>query len=961
MYEQVFQFNARPFTATPYVKHYFAGDAIHNALGQARVCIDRASGPVIVVGGTGTGKSLLLASLEEQYQSQFDVVNLACARLGDRRELLQSILFELQLPFKADQESDLRFELMDFLSPSERCPNGVLLLVDEAHSLSTDLLDELRLIMNFVRDGQPRVRLVMAGSQRLEENLNDPKLDSFNQRIAARCYLQNMSRDETANYVTEHIDRVGGSGAELFAPESLKAIHEVSDGCPRLINQVCDQALIVAATHGLQVVSADCIEDAWADVQCIPGTRKSGSNQDQQSTTAALETDEQWTVIEFGQLDDESASDEMFHGETDSVESSSEVDSSTEPACESELGECELEESDSNETESSDSEILEFAVSQSDSDSQSATEPMEKSWDHESESLEFQSDITQEEEHVEAADEAVVSEETSADDSEETFVGLGGGSTVEEEVNSLIDIESNESLSTSSLSTQLESDCETSSTDSEPAQETCSELETSESTNDMAAELAAVFGNVDVDPISDEDATSSASIEDLEDEQQQIFEQVEEEQESAFAGIGVAKNEVEGSVFGVVDDHEDSDSHIQDDDPTSEADQEFENSESHSQDHPVEMVETVDIEHSETVAKESTEEPMEEPTPKLRQPVETVDPFSEQFAEEENLIDRFAPFVAHQNQSSLSVTSEELSMLRPNDEQEETSEEASTQVSGYTFVSESELPNERGSTEESEHSSIMEMGSQDSAEPEETFPTFEQNSELNSDEAEVAEPTFAETSEPSDSDQLETHDSQSNLQSDSTQDNQEEGQQLHEHVSAAESPDIQHQAAEILKRLNLSNAVSHETESTDSNSLQDDTPNAEPQVEPVAGESTSYDSEFDRQSAALDESQQILNEILEQKNALSQQRDATVSQDPASIKMDEGVGGESSHSPNEAKDDREMIIVNRMEQPVKSESTESHAEPVVPFPTTPVSTGRAERMDYQKLFDQLRDISNSQE
>ena len=77
MYEKVFHFNSRPFTATPFVKHFFPGDSIHQALAQAQSCIERASGPVLAIGGAGTGKSLLLAMLEDQYQSQFNVVNLA--------------------------------------------------------------------------------------------------------------------------------------------------------------------------------------------------------------------------------------------------------------------------------------------------------------------------------------------------------------------------------------------------------------------------------------------------------------------------------------------------------------------------------------------------------------------------------------------------------------------------------------------------------------------------------------------------------------------------------------------------------------------------------------------------------------------------------------------------------------------------------------------------------------------
>ena len=311
MYEQCFNLTARPFTSTPFVEHYFASESMQQSLTSARLCIDRGNGPIIVVGEAGTGKSLLLAMLEDQYRAQFHVANLSHSSLGERRELLQSILFELSLPYKGMDEGELRLSLMDYLKPSTACPNGVLLLVDEADRMPVELLDEIRLITNFVSEGKPRVRLVMAGSQRLEDKLNDPKLVSFNQRLAARCYLSQMSKQETADYVTSHVDRAGGQGKQLFNAASLQAIHEVADGCPRYVNQVCDHAMILAATRGETTIDDQIVYEAWADVQSLPGMSTPSSSMNQvagSSVSEDLGSDESWTVIEFGSLDDETPS-----------------------------------------------------------------------------------------------------------------------------------------------------------------------------------------------------------------------------------------------------------------------------------------------------------------------------------------------------------------------------------------------------------------------------------------------------------------------------------------------------------------------------------------------------------------------------------------------------------------------------------------------------------------------------
>ena len=156
----------------------------------------------------------------------------------------------MRLPYRELDESELRLSLVDHLEPRAGGNEGLLLLVDEAHTLPLRLLEEIRLLTNLVRDGQPRVRLVLAGGMALEERLANPKLDSFQQRIAARCYLQPMARDETIYYVQEQMRRAGSRADALSRSGPCTAIHTATDGIPRLINQLCDHALMLAALGG---------------------------------------------------------------------------------------------------------------------------------------------------------------------------------------------------------------------------------------------------------------------------------------------------------------------------------------------------------------------------------------------------------------------------------------------------------------------------------------------------------------------------------------------------------------------------------------------------------------------------------------------------------------------------------------------------------------------------------------
>ena len=265
--------------------------------------------------------------------------------------------------------------------------------------------------------------------------------------------------------------------------------------------------------------------------------------------------------------------------------------------------------------------------------------------------------------------------------------------------------------------------------------------------------------------------------------------------------------------------------------------------------------EALSLDDEETTNESNVEDSSLEETDTVDSTVETINPFEETFEEEEHLVDRFGPYVAFQNQSSLSITSEELTAIKLDDIDSELEQVASHQVS---------------------------HGDDDSIEV--------------------------------------------NLESEVDSDNAVES--YHEHITEATSNEIQDQAEKILGRLNT--PVSHETDVTD---------NSEPEPEP-------------EEPDALSETQDILNEILEEKRKIAAAHDEKFAADNAidTLQMEHSLADPDQPG---GVDDREMIIVNRMDE---QQSVASPVEPQeVPFPKTPVSTGRAERMDYQKLFDQLRD------
>jgi len=190
-------------------------------------------------------------------------------------------------------EGELRLSLVDYITLSDDCGRGVVLLVDEAHHLPLRLLDEIRSLTNLTRDMQPAVRLVLAGSHVLEDRFASPKLESFSQRISARCYLEAFQRSETQAYIQSRLSAGGGRGSEVFPAEACQRVHQATDGVPRLINQVCDHVLLLAYAAGIRRIEPAHVEEAWADLQQLPTPWN--------APAAAASGD---SVIEFGGLDD---------------------------------------------------------------------------------------------------------------------------------------------------------------------------------------------------------------------------------------------------------------------------------------------------------------------------------------------------------------------------------------------------------------------------------------------------------------------------------------------------------------------------------------------------------------------------------------------------------------------------------------------------------------------------------
>lgn len=314
MYEEYFGLQERPFLSEPQSDRFFPAQVSESARQTLARTIQRGEGAGVIIGPPGTGKTLLCHVLANQFRQRFVVVLLCGGRLRTPQALFQTILYELGLPYRGLDEGELRLSLVDFLCHSSERPEAMLLLVDEAHTLPGRLLEEIRMTMNWISDGQPGSRVVLAGAPLLEERLTSPKLEALNQRIVARCYLEAFDRPTTAAYIEWMIHRAGGRADTLFPPAARETVYRATDGVPRLINQLCDHALVLACAAGSRSIGPQLVEEAWADLQQLPAPWNENPTEAQPQQ-----------VVEFGTLDDEATESASSTAEATSAEDGNEA------------------------------------------------------------------------------------------------------------------------------------------------------------------------------------------------------------------------------------------------------------------------------------------------------------------------------------------------------------------------------------------------------------------------------------------------------------------------------------------------------------------------------------------------------------------------------------------------------------------------------------------------------------
>lgn len=273
MYRDYYRLSRNAFEISPDPFFFFPTPRHNEALANLAYGIQRRKGLVVMTGEPGTGKTLLIRCLLDVLEK----LRIACACVLNTRlsciEFFQCLLRDLGIACSSGSKAEMLRHLEGYLAARQRTGSTTVLIVDEGQLLSADLLEELRLLGNLETVREKLLQIVLAGQPELDARLDSPPLRQLQQRIALRCQLQPLTREDLGQYIRRRLEVAGGTAARLFSEPALDELYAYSRGIPRLINVLCENCLISASTMELGCVTPEIVQETATDfhLSLVPG------------------------------------------------------------------------------------------------------------------------------------------------------------------------------------------------------------------------------------------------------------------------------------------------------------------------------------------------------------------------------------------------------------------------------------------------------------------------------------------------------------------------------------------------------------------------------------------------------------------------------------------------------------------------------------------------------------------
>lgn len=265
MYETHFGLREKPFSLLPDPSFLYLSDKHRMALALLQYGLTNQAGFTAITGGIGTGKTTLIRHLLND-MGQDVTVGLISNTHRSFGELLQWILLAFNLDYTGKNKVEMYQAFVEFMIREYARNRRTVLIVDEAQNMSAETLEELRMLSNVNADKDQVLQVILVGQQQLRDTLRRPDLVQFAQRIAVDYHLMPLTVEDTTAYIRHRVDVAGGNPA-LFTDEACAAVHLYSHGVPRLVNLLCDIALVYGYAEQRDHIDADLVADVAREKQ----------------------------------------------------------------------------------------------------------------------------------------------------------------------------------------------------------------------------------------------------------------------------------------------------------------------------------------------------------------------------------------------------------------------------------------------------------------------------------------------------------------------------------------------------------------------------------------------------------------------------------------------------------------------------------------------------------------------
>ncbi|MBY0398794.1 AAA family ATPase, partial [Myxococcota bacterium] len=274
MYTSFYGLREKPFALSPDPRFLYLAASHREALAHLLYGIEQGEGFISVTGEVGTGKTTLCRTLLERLEGQIELAFLFNPSKS-ALELLQSICAEFGLPAEGLGRRNLMSQLNKFLLEQKERGRRVLLIIDEAQTLSENTLEQVRLLSNLETSREKLIQILLLGQPELDRKLDERGLRQLRQRISVRWKLEPLSADETVAYVRHRISVAAGEPKDLFSESALREVHRRTGGIPRLVNQLCDRALLAGYAARAAQIGPNLIRAAAREIPDVrdPGER----------------------------------------------------------------------------------------------------------------------------------------------------------------------------------------------------------------------------------------------------------------------------------------------------------------------------------------------------------------------------------------------------------------------------------------------------------------------------------------------------------------------------------------------------------------------------------------------------------------------------------------------------------------------------------------------------------------